>query len=75
MAQGHWQIVKEARAVNACTVEWRPSTLDDVPAHGHRRGRPGGRTHWSGLYGVDVKEVGGRFLVIEVNDNPTIDPG
>jgi glutathione synthase/RimK-type ligase-like ATP-grasp enzyme len=25
-----------------------------------------------GLYGVDIKERGGRFYVIEVNDNPDI---
>jgi len=28
-----------------------------------------------GLYGVDVKDVNGRFLVMEVNDNPNIDWG
>ncbi len=28
-----------------------------------------------GLYGVDIKEVKGRFLVIEVNDNPSIEGG
>ena len=28
-----------------------------------------------GLYGVDLKEVGGRVFVIEVNDNPNIDAG
>ncbi len=28
-----------------------------------------------GLYGVDVKEVEDRFLVVEVNDNPTIEAG
>jgi glutathione synthase/RimK-type ligase-like ATP-grasp enzyme len=28
-----------------------------------------------GLYGVDIKEVDGRFVVIEVNDNPNIDAG
>lgn len=26
----------------------------------------------NGLYGVDVKEVGGQFFVIEVNDNPNL---
>jgi glutathione synthase/RimK-type ligase-like ATP-grasp enzyme len=26
----------------------------------------------SGLYGVDLKQVGDDFVVIEVNDNPTI---
>jgi glutathione synthase/RimK-type ligase-like ATP-grasp enzyme len=28
-----------------------------------------------GLYGVDVKEIDGRFLVMEVNDNPNIEAG
>ena len=29
----------------------------------------------NGLYGVDLKQVGDRVLVIEVNDNPSIDHG
>jgi len=29
----------------------------------------------NGLYGVDVKQSGDRFYVIEVNDNPNIDAG
>ena len=28
-----------------------------------------------GLYGVDVKQSGGKFYVIEVNDNPNIEAG
>jgi glutathione synthase/RimK-type ligase-like ATP-grasp enzyme len=28
-----------------------------------------------GLYGVDIKQVNGHYLVIEVNDNPNIDAG
>ena len=28
-----------------------------------------------GLYGVDLKEVGGRVVVMEVNDNPNLDAG
>ena len=28
-----------------------------------------------GLYGVDLKQVGSRNVVIEVNDNPSIDAG
>jgi glutathione synthase/RimK-type ligase-like ATP-grasp enzyme len=28
-----------------------------------------------GLYGVDIKQVGGRCYVIEVNDNPNVDAG
>jgi glutathione synthase/RimK-type ligase-like ATP-grasp enzyme len=29
----------------------------------------------SGLYGIDLKEVDGRYVVIEVNDNPTLAAG
>ncbi|MBC7130389.1 hypothetical protein H5T51_04095 [Candidatus Bathyarchaeota archaeon] len=29
----------------------------------------------NGLYGVDLKEIGGEYLVVEVNDNPTIYSG
>ena len=29
----------------------------------------------NGLYGVDLKEVNGKPMVIEVNDNPSIDDG
>jgi glutathione synthase/RimK-type ligase-like ATP-grasp enzyme len=28
-----------------------------------------------GLYGVDVKQSGDRFLVMEVNDNPNLEAG
>ena len=28
-----------------------------------------------GLYGIDIKEVKGKPLVIEINDNPNIDFG
>jgi glutathione synthase/RimK-type ligase-like ATP-grasp enzyme len=28
-----------------------------------------------GFYGVDLKEIGGKIYVIEVNDNPSVDAG
>ena len=28
-----------------------------------------------GLYGVDIKQSGGNFHIIEINDNPNIDAG
>ncbi len=28
-----------------------------------------------GLYGVDIKPVDGRLLVMEINDNPNVDAG
>ncbi len=29
----------------------------------------------NGLYGVDLKQIGNRVVVIEVNDNPSIESG
>jgi glutathione synthase/RimK-type ligase-like ATP-grasp enzyme len=29
----------------------------------------------NGLYGLDIKQVGNQFYVIEINDNPSIDHG
>jgi glutathione synthase/RimK-type ligase-like ATP-grasp enzyme len=29
----------------------------------------------TGLYGIDLKEVDGEYVVIEVNDNPTLAEG
>jgi len=28
-----------------------------------------------GFYGVDIKEINGRYMVMEVNDNPSVDAG
>ena len=28
-----------------------------------------------GFYGVDLKQIGERFFVVEVNDNPSVDAG
>ena len=29
----------------------------------------------NGFYGVDIKQVGQRYCVIEINDNPNVDAG
>ncbi len=40
-----------------------------------KRALEASRAIGNGLYGVDLKEVNGDFVVIEVNDNPTIIAG
>jgi glutathione synthase/RimK-type ligase-like ATP-grasp enzyme len=74
MAQGHWQIVKQESSDRVYgRVEAR--ALDDAPAPAIDVAVKAARLMGNGLYGVDVKEVGGRFMVMEVNDNPTIEAG
>jgi glutathione synthase/RimK-type ligase-like ATP-grasp enzyme len=75
MARGHWQIVTTGASgkrrygkVETLAVEDAPGDLIEVAVRA-------ARLIGDGLYGVDLKEVDGRFLVIEVNDNPNIDAG
>ena len=71
MARGHWQIRREEGQdgrVETLPVDQAPAGAVDVAV---RAANLIGR----GLYGVDVKELDGRFLVMEVNDNPNIDAG
>jgi glutathione synthase/RimK-type ligase-like ATP-grasp enzyme len=75
MARGHWQIVsvdaggeKEFGKVEAMHIEEAPV---QVTALALRAANLVG----DGFYGVDIKEIDGRFMVMEVNDNPSVDSG
>lgn len=48
---------------------------DEAPAALTRLALDAAAAIGASLYGVDIKEVDGRFYVIEVNDNPTIEAG
>jgi glutathione synthase/RimK-type ligase-like ATP-grasp enzyme len=75
MAPKHWQIVSEdgrgRRRYGA--VEAVP--LEVVPGGILRNALRAANLIGDGLYGVDMKQFGTRNLVIEVNDNPTIETG
>jgi glutathione synthase/RimK-type ligase-like ATP-grasp enzyme len=76
MVRGHWQIVRreaghagyEEGPVQAVAVAEAP---DDVVKLALRAANPIG----DGLYGVDIKQLGSRCYVIEINDNPNVDAG
>jgi glutathione synthase/RimK-type ligase-like ATP-grasp enzyme len=75
MARRHWQIVR--RDANGATVEGTADTLavDDAPKEVVQIAMKAANLIGNGLYGVDLKQVGGKIYVIEVNDNPSIDAG
>ena len=76
MANRHWQIVKRG-ASGQVRDEGHVDTLpiEEAPAQVVQTALRAARTIGNGLYGVDLKEVGSRCYVIEVNDNPSIDAG
>lgn len=76
MAAGHWQIVKrepgrrgyEEGPVKAVAVAEAPEEVVKIALKA-------ANLIGDGLYGVDIKQVGNRCYVIEVNDNPNVDAG
>lgn len=74
MAPNHWQIIKHgARARRYGKVE--AIGLEEAPAHVVNTAVRAANLIGSGLYGVDVKAVGRRAVIVEINDNPSIDAG
>lgn len=75
MAGNHWQIIH--RDAHGRTSLGTSDTLkvEDAPADVVRLALRATRAIGRGLYGVDIKQVGRTFYVIEVNDNPNLDHG
>lgn len=76
MAKGHWQIYNWENK-NKDDVEGMFETvpLDQVPQKVLDTAVKTTNLIGQGLYGVDIKESGGKIYVIEVNDNPNLDAG
>ncbi len=76
MARGHWQI-RMAGSDGISTRYGRVESLavEDAPPEVVRLGEAAAGLMGDGLYGVDIKELEGRYAVIEVNDNPNVESG
>lgn len=75
MARGHWQI---QRAIDGGRRQYgKTETLPvtDAPPEAVELAVRAAELIGDGFYGVDIKEIDGRFLVIEVNDNPSVEDG
>jgi glutathione synthase/RimK-type ligase-like ATP-grasp enzyme len=75
MASGHWQIQKTYDSTVRRHGRVETLAVEDGPPELVKLGVRAANLIGRGLYGVDIKEVNGRYLVMEVNDNPSIDAG
>lgn len=76
MAQGHWQIYNwKASDPKSMAGESETVHVEFAPQVVIETALKATRLIGDGLYGVDLKQVGNRAFVIEVNDNPNIDAG
>ena len=76
MARGHWQIFNHQTNGKSQFGGWESVPVGKVPKHVVRNALKAASLIGKGLYGVDVKEIDdNRSVVIEINDNPSIDQG
>ena len=75
MSRGHWQIYNHKSNNKVDSGDFETVPLTEVPANVLDAAIRASLSVGNGLYGVDIKEIDGRALIIEVNDNPNIDAG
>ena len=76
MAKGHWQIYNwKATDKNEQDGDADCLPIEDVPKNVIDIALKSAKLMGLGLYGIDIKVVDGKLMVIEINDNPNIDFG
>jgi glutathione synthase/RimK-type ligase-like ATP-grasp enzyme len=74
MAKSHWQIYNHsARSHKSGNAD--AMSVDKVPKNVIKTALKAAKCMGAGFYGVDLKADGDRAVIIEVNDNPSIDMG
>lgn len=74
MAPGHWQIIKhEHQRMSEGRTE--ALSVGEVPDDVVNIALQAANLIGDGFYGVDLKQVGSQYYVIEINDNPNVDAG
>ena len=75
MAKGHWQIYNHKGKGSDQTGLVDTLPLYQVPQNVIRTAIKSSLLIGKGLYGVDLKVINNQVVVIEINDNPSIDHG
>jgi glutathione synthase/RimK-type ligase-like ATP-grasp enzyme len=75
MSRGHWQIYNHGANAAQRSGGFKTLPVRDAPNDVIKLALKATAPIGDGLYGVDIKQVGDRIVVIEVNDNPSIDAG
>ena len=76
MAKGHWQIYNwKATNKNEQDGDADCLPIEDVPKDVIAMALKSAKLMGLGLYGIDIKVVHDKLMVIEINDNPNIDFG
>jgi glutathione synthase/RimK-type ligase-like ATP-grasp enzyme len=74
MADGHWQIYEHG-AKRTKEGEHETIAVQHAPREVIQLALKTANAIGDGFYGVDIKTVAGRHVLIEINDNPSVDTG
>jgi glutathione synthase/RimK-type ligase-like ATP-grasp enzyme len=76
MARRHWQVFRrKSNGLKADEGKYETIPVEHIPTKVLRAALKAANLIGDGLYGVDLKQVGRKVYVIEVNDNPNIESG
>lgn len=74
MAKKHWQIINHStKGARGRYGNVETLAVEEAPAKGVELALKAANLIGDGFYGVDLKQVGNKWYVIEVNDNPSVD--
>lgn len=75
MVKNHWQILKHSSPGHLDNGKAQTLLVEQAPQELIKLAVKTAHLIGKGLYGLDIKEKEGRYYVIEINDNPTVDAG
>lgn len=75
MSKGYWQIYHRHKSGKLEAGNAHTLPIQELPPKVLRTALKAAKLVGKGLYGVDLKQIGDRVVIMEVNDNPNIDAG
>lgn len=75
MARNHWQIYNWNASSGQQCGKWETIPVELAPPEAVKYALRATAPIGNGFYGVDIKDYNGTIVVIEVNDNPSLDSG
>lgn len=73
MARDHWQIYNWDAKKGNVSGKWETLSIEDAPWQAVSLAVKSANLIGDGFYGIDIKQSGNKFYVIEINDNPSIE--